>query len=1665
MRKNTCYLLLCLLLQAGLASAQMWNGQDTLYGLEWIAPGQSYYRIPVVEEGLHRISYAQLQSAGLPAASLGGGQYQLWCRGEEAPLFVSSADAPLPTDGYLEFWGAPNRGELDAYLYEDPAARLNPEYSLVTDTAYYFLTWVEPGTPTARIAAADHAGQTGLAPEPWYWAEAWHLPQGTLSKQSVRYYYGSNSSIELTYSRYLCDGFTEGFKKDQTVVFDPGEVYAPGPDAALDFPFLSNAAAAVHQFELLANGQLVWADTIAGSKFFRYTGAFPAAALSSGLSLQLEGTNGNNDRYAVGAAVLRYPRRFVLNGLSWERLSLPNAPGPRLVEAEGAGSAPVVMYDLSRRERLLSVPTDGLQRWHLGSAAGERELRIDFSPAVAAALEPVAIPQLDDALEADFLIISHERLRGGSTDWVQAYADYRSSAAGGGYSVAVLDVGGLYDIFGYGVQRHPQAIRNAVNYLLKEGQGLAYLFLVGKAQEYPAVRSGNNLTDAIAEGRMLVPSFGFPASDNLLVSRAGRRVAAVPVGRLPATVPDEVRVYLEKVQALEAQGSSPQTLAGRGWMKRFIHLGGGSSVSERQSIRNALASMQNRVELNRIGAQVAAFSKLTDEPLEASLTDQIFENINDGAAVLTFFGHSSPGTFDFNIDDPASYQNVGKTPLMLSLGCYSGNIFTSGKSIGERFVFLEGRGAIAFAASRGLGFISSLTGLGNSIYTHAGGSLYDKGLGDWILQGLTDYEGTSFAPTATMVEQFSLQGDPAIRLHPAPGPDLVFDPASVQADRRVITAQEASFELSFDIVNIGENLRDSISLSIVHRLPDGEERPLPIARAWHEGFRQAYRFALPVTGPEMVGENRYDLRLDTDEEIAEQPPAAEGNNLLPDFRVVVTDNTARAVWPPEFAVVNSTPVALSASTTDALAAERAYLFQIDTAYTFDSPWRREQRITQRGGLLQWSPSLQWSDSTVYYWRVSPDSVDTGLGYTWSSRSFTFIEGGEEGWRQGAFGQMIDGNSFDRVRVDSSNLALEFSEDFISLRIKNKVFNISAGDDRPNGFINGSRWSDFFRWEAQESINITVFDTEGRIVWNPKPGQYGSLNNTASKEIANFAFRVQTPAERDSIIYFLTDIVQPGYTVFLYPAIRQLGQNLNVVEWAADSITRGDGINLFNLIEAEGGADFRSLQSEMRPYLIVFKKGGGVIFEEVSDTPTGEVDYTYGVPGNWFEGKMRSVVIGPSKQWGSFSWSVSLEEPSDTAGISLYLIDTLSNTELFLESIDSFNFDLSGINADVYPYLQLEYDAFDINTTMPQLDYWSCNFEGRSEAALFAEGNYSFYQDTLQQGDTLKALISGAIFPMRQDSVLFDYQVYGPEGQVLVNGSEVVVSDQSGYFEWAFQQSTVNLLGTNELRIELRPIDFSDINRLNNTVSWFFDVIKDPLNPVLNVTFDGRRIQNGELVSPQPLIQIDLQDENKFLLLNDTNVISLELVFPDGKRTTVSMSDPRVEFAPAGSSSENVARIFFRPEFVASGVYKLIISGTDVTGNEAGRQALEVSFEVILETSVSNVLPYPNPFSTSTQFVYTLTGQALPKEFRVQIYTVSGRLVRDVPLHEVEVLQFGTHRTEFAWDGTDEYGDQLANGVYLYRVKVTDWDGKSYEGFEQSIDKFFRQGFGKIVLLR
>jgi len=404
-----------------------------------------------------------------------------------------------------------------------------------------------------------------------------------------------------------------------------------------------------------------------------------------------------------------------------------------------------------------------------------------------------------------------------------------------------------------------------------------------------------------------------------------------------------------------------------------------------------------------------------------------------------------------------------------------------------------------------------------------------------------------------------------------------------------------------------------------------------------------------------------------------------------------------------------------------------------------------------------------------------------------------------------------------------------------------------------------------------------------------------------------------------------------------------------------------------------------------------------------------------------------------------------------------------------------NFDVSSANATIYPYMKIRMRTADsINFTPYQLRYWRLTYIPVPEGVI-APNVYLKVKDTLEIGEPLDFKVafknvSDVAFDSLKVKMVITDKNNVPHIIPIPKRRPLLVNDtlQIGAFV-----NTSTLAGVNTMYIEANPDnDQLEQYHFNNFAYRNLYVKPDSLNPLMDVTFDGVHILNRDIVSSKPDILIKLKDEAKWMILDDTSLLTLQVRYPNGSLRRFYFNNDTVRFNPAGQAPnpDNTASINFKPYFKDDGEYEMIVTGKDKSNNASGStNSIEyrVLFEVINKPMISNMLNYPNPFTSSTAFVFTVTGSEVPQNIKIEIMTITGKIVREITKDELGPLHIGRNITEFKWDGTDQYGQKLANGVYLYRV-VTNLNGKSldkYKTQDDNTDKYFNKGYGKMYLMR
>jgi hypothetical protein len=1375
----------------------------------------------------YRINYSLLDSLNL--LNVPAQDFQLWRNGKEVPLYITKADGPLTPTDYIEFWGEPNDGKMDKQLYYDSTYQYNDRWSLFSDTSIHFLT-VNPGGNNARITDTITNPLASNLPLDNYFMHTIkiNLKQffyggyaRTIGEQPVRsssFDQGEGWGALIPYYSSLSCNF------DPTLLYE----YPSGPLSSIKYAISGESSQTRNISVVLQNSSkpIGQRDTLIDTKnFLNFTPAsytvknIPYSAITAktagAIRLIFKYTNPavpEYDAIYVLGAELSYARTFNFSKsttASEDRFlfTLPASPTGNLFNVNAPrldGFTPLII-DLTNKKRYVGVrvnPNQDLYAFEIGPSAAERKLVFVGGNTLNVHFKNLydALPGFTNRVPKPFkfrdyskaesqgnyaIITNTKHFTFEGTDFIEKYQEYRNSKAGGSFKAIVCEIDSLTDQFAYGIKRSPLAIRNFGKYAkAKFSEELNNIFIIGRGITYDSysqslgyAQGGNLITNPQTDMLGIVPTWGSPASDNMLVAADGNKstVPTIPIGRLGAINGKEVKNYLEKVKEYELLQSSVETAS---WQKNAIHLVGGSRPAVRDYVIPRMAEYKSILEDTLAGATVNTYVR-QNSPTTAADNFAIQKRINDGTGLLTYYGESSPTSIDFSINEPNELSNTGgKYPVFLFNGCNASQFYglsdlrISGDrlTVSEKFVLAKERGTIAFMSSSHFGILQYLAPFTKEWYKSAGRSKYGKGLGEILQNAIYNTNNGGYWQqndyyNRLTTEEFILHGDPAVKLYSILLPDYAVDSTSITFSPAHVTMATDSITVNTTLYNLGKAVGDSVMLTLTRTLPDGKVQEILKKKIPGFGYSKTITVKVPIVGINEKGENLFSATLDSLDEIEEEN---KDNNRYTQS-LFIYDNEVSPILPYQYAILGdlTKPVKFTGSTVNPLADNIEYRLEIDSTIRFNSPLLKYKHTTVGGGLVEFEVDLSdLPDSTVYYWRMSP--ITAGVASNWTNSSFTYLSGSGQGFNQSHYYQHLK-STYQNLRLDTLSRQFVYDSTYNHLYIDHGIWGTSAIEESQlsvtaNGLL--LTRSTCTGW----SIIFNLFDSLNfKPVRNYPGGAFGSSNTTCDNveftRQYNFEFSYFPSSNRKKIMDFLDSIPKGTFVtarLIVAPDPGQPSFGLGKADssfsknWQRDTILFGSGKSLYHSLLRQGFKNLNELDAP-KTFAFVFKKDDTLSFKpqyKLSDGLYDRVIMSVPLPMQDTGGIVTSPIFGPASEWSQLHWNNKpLVNPTyddgktDSVQIIVYGIDT-AGVEKKLKQFGKTVKDTSiaDIDAAKYPYLKLQMINNDPMLGTPhQLDYWRLNFSPLPEGAIVPSEYYNFtknhftgtFKDTLDKGvDTL-----------------------------------------------------------------------------------------------------------------------------------------------------------------------------------------------------------------------------------------------------------------------------------------------------------------------------------------
>lgn len=218
---------------------------------------------------------------------------------------------------------------------------------------------------------------------------------------------------------------------------------------------------------------------------------------------------------------------------------------------------------------------------------------------------------------------------------------------------------------------------------------------------------------------------------------------------------------------------------------------------------------------------------------------------------------------------------------------------------------------------------------------------------------------------------------------------------------------------------------------------------------------------------------------------------------------------------------------------------------------------------------------------------------------------------------------------------------------------------------------------------------------------------------------------------------------------------------------------------------------------------------------------------------------------------------------------------------------------------------------------------------------------------------------------------------------------------------------------------------------------------DGIGPEMRIFMNDEKFVFGGTTNTEPLLLVKLQDQSGINTVGNGIGHDLVAELNDTKnQKRLVLNDYYA------SELDNFRKGEIRYPFskLAEGRYSLKVKAWDIHNNSS-EDYTEFVVANNAKLALNHVYNYPNPFTTRTRFMFEHNRCCDDLNVSVQIYTVSGKLVKSI---QQQVYSEGYRVDDIEWDGKDDYGDPIGKGVYVYKVTVRDSQGSAAHKFEKLV---------------
>jgi hypothetical protein len=203
---------------------------------------------------------------------------------------------------------------------------------------------------------------------------------------------------------------------------------------------------------------------------------------------------------------------------------------------------------------------------------------------------------------------------------------------------------------------------------------------------------------------------------------------------------------------------------------------------------------------------------------------------------------------------------------------------------------------------------------------------------------------------------------------------------------------------------------------------------------------------------------------------------------------------------------------------------------------------------------------------------------------------------------------------------------------------------------------------------------------------------------------------------------------------------------------------------------------------------------------------------------------------------------------------------------------------------------------------------------------------------------------------------------------------------------------------------------------------------DVAGPVIEPYLNDEKFINGMIVNETPLLLLKLKDSSGINITGTGIGHDITAILDGDPEQTFILNN----FFESSLDTYQDGLVRFQLPKLKEGNHRLAIKAWDIANN-SNESTIDFTVANNDKFELTSVFNYPNPFTTRTQFWFEHKRPNENLQVHLQIFTITGKLVKTI---NQTINNNGNRSYDLEWNATDDFGDKLARGVYIYQLRVT-----------------------------